>query len=512
LALINVENLGELGIVKDIPSYQLPQNAWSDGNNVRTLDNAIKKVDGYQEIISSCPVTAYFVAPLESGSNYFWIAAGLTKVYAHDGSSWSNITRQTAGSDVDYSATAAKSWTACVVGGVLILDNGVDDPQEWPLTSGAASASTRLQDLSNWPASTECEVMRSFKTFLIALDVTKSSVNYSRLVKWSHEAATQATPTSWDESDGTKSTGEYELASSPGRVIDGIPVGDNFLILKDDSCYLMSYVGTPFIFSFDIISSTIGCLAKNCAAEYEAGAFFMGNSDLYSTDGRTITPLLPNRLRRYLTDNLSGTNYNRCVVVPDYTRKEMLACFPTTSATYCDKAIIWNWDTNTFTLRDLPAISHATYGVKAIASDYDSNLLNVVFVDPGNAKIFRDNYGNTKDGTNMTSFVSREGWSMNGEGINDTHAVKQLRAIYPKMTVSGSDTVNFYVAAVMDVDDTISWGSAITFEPNSQGKVPCRATGRYIGVKIESTTDVDWKLHGLQLDVINKGIRGGQSY
>ena len=228
MPLINIENLGELGIVKDIPSYQLPQNAWSDGNNVRTLDNAIKKVDGYEEIISSCPIVPYFVFPLESGANYFWIAAGLTKVYVHNGSSWTDITR-TSG---DYSATAVKNWTACVVGGVLILDNGVDDPQEWPLTSGAASASTKLQDLSNWPASTECEVMRTFKTFLIALDLTKSSVNYSRLVKWSHEAATQDVPTSWNEADGTKSSGEYELAQTPGRVIDGIPVGDNFFILN----------------------------------------------------------------------------------------------------------------------------------------------------------------------------------------------------------------------------------------------------------------------------------------
>ena len=151
MALVNIENLGELGIVKDIPSYQLPQNAWSDGNNVRTLDHAIKKVDGYQEIISSCPIVPYFVFPLESGANYFWIAAGLASVYVHDGSSWTDITRTSGG----YSATAAKNWTACVVGGVLILDNGVDDPQEWPLTSGAASASTKLQDLSNWPASTE---------------------------------------------------------------------------------------------------------------------------------------------------------------------------------------------------------------------------------------------------------------------------------------------------------------------------------------------------------------------
>ena len=506
MALINIDNLGELGIVKDIPSYQLPQNAWSDGNNVRTLDNAIKKVDGYQEIISSCPIVPYFVFPLESGANYFWIAAGLASVYVHDGSSWTDITRTSGG----YSATAVKNWTACVVGGVLILDNGVDDPQEWPLTSGAASASTKLQDLSNWPASTECEVMRTFKTFLIALDLTKSSVNYSRLVKWSHEAATQATPSSWDEADGTKSSGEYELSQTPGRIIDGIAVGDNFFILKDDSCYLMSYVGTPFIFAFDIISPTIGGLSKNCAAEYEGGVFFMGNSDLYTTDGRTVKPLLSNRLRRYLTDNLSGTNFNRSVVVPDYTRKEMMACFPTTSSTYCDKAIIWNWSTNTFTLRDLPDISHAAYGVKAIASDYDSNLLNVVFVDPGNQKIYRDNRGNTKDGTNMTSFISREGYTMNAEGVNDSHAIKQLRAIYPKLSCTGS--VNFYVGSTMDADDTISWGSAVTFNPDSQSKVSCRTTGRYIGIKVESDGDVDWKLHGLQLDIINKGNRGTQSY
>jgi hypothetical protein len=506
MALINIDNVGELGIIKDIPSYQLPQNAWSDGNNVRTQNFAIKKIGGYDEIIASCPITPYFVYGLESGANYFWIAAGLTSVYVHNGSSWTDITR-TSGA---YSATAAKNWTACVVGGVLILDNGVDDPQEWPLTSGAASASTKLQDLSNWPASTECEVMRTFKTFLIALDVTKSSVNYSRLVKWSHESAIQTVPTSWNEADGTKSAGEYELAQSPGRVLDGLAVGDNFFILKDDSCYLMSYVGTPFIFAFDIVSSTIGGLSKNCAAEYEGGVFFMGNSDLYTTDGNSLKPLLPNRLRRYLTDNLSGTNFARSVVVPDYTRKEMLACFPTTSSTYCDKAIIWNWETNTFSLRDLPNISHAAYGVKAIASDYDSNLLNVVFVDPTAGKIYRDNYGNTKDGTNMTSFISREGWMMNSQGAPDTHAIKQLRAIYPKLTCTGS--VNFYVSATMDADDAISWGSAIPFNPDTQSKISCRATGRYLGVKIESTGDVDWKLDGLQLDIINKGSRGGQSY
>ena len=233
MAIVPIENLGELGVIKDVPPYQLPPNAWSDGNNVRVLDNAIKKCKGYQEILATCPISPIFLAPLASGTEYFWVACGTAKVYVHDGSSWSNITRQSGGSDVDYSATAAENWSATVIGGVLILNNGIDDPQEWPTTAGIASASTRLQDLTNWPASTTCKVVRAFRTFLVALNVKESGTNYPRLVKWSHEAATHTVPSSWDESTASLDAGEYELAQgSAGEIVDGMTLGDQFIIFK----------------------------------------------------------------------------------------------------------------------------------------------------------------------------------------------------------------------------------------------------------------------------------------
>ena len=46
-----------------------------------------------------------------------------------------------------------------------------------------------------------CRSMRAFRTFLVALYVQKAGVNYPRLVKWSTEASTQTTPTSWNETD-----------------------------------------------------------------------------------------------------------------------------------------------------------------------------------------------------------------------------------------------------------------------------------------------------------------------
>ena len=530
MAIVPIENLGEIGIIKDIPPYQLPPNAWSDGNNVRVLDNAIKKCTGYQEILATCPISPLYVTALASGSEYFWVACGTAKVYVHDGSSWTNITRQTASTDVDYSATAAENWSATVIGGVLVLNNAIDDPQEWPTTAGVAATATKLQDLSNWPASTTCKVTRAFKTFLVALNVSESGTDYPRLVKWSHEAATHSVPSSWDETSASLDAGEYELAQgSAGEIVDGMTLGDAFIIFKEDSIVQMSYVGSPFIFSFRILSPTIGAIAKNCAAEFDKGIFFFGNSDLYLMDGQNIHPLLPNKLRRWLFDSIDGDAFSKCFVAADYARKEMLACFPTIGSTYPDKAIIWNWHNNAFSIRDLPNVSHIAYGIAEITGgrtwatitdtwdtasstwgtrSYDAVLKNLVLVDPGNTKLYRDDYGNTEDGTNMTAYVERTGLSIGAQGAPDQSSIKHVKAVYPKMEVSGSNTVNVYVGSQMSNEEGVTWEGPYTFNPDTQSKVPCRVTGRYFGVKFESTTNSDWKLHGLEFDVKEYGRRG----
>ena len=125
MALIPIDNVGQMGIVKDINSWQLSPNAWTDGNNIRAEHGAIQKTPGYKEVMASCPVAPYHIINLEVGSSNYWIIGGLAKIYVHNGSSWTDITR-TSG---DYSATAKEGWTSTVLGGVLIMANGYDDPQ-----------------------------------------------------------------------------------------------------------------------------------------------------------------------------------------------------------------------------------------------------------------------------------------------------------------------------------------------------------------------------------------------
>ena len=138
MAILPVENVGVVAIVKDINPWQLPPNVWSDGNNVRAEHGAIVKSPGYTDVMATCPVAPYHIVQLKAGASAYWIIAGLAKIHVHDGSSWTDIPR-TSG---DYNATADEGWTSTVLGGILIMANGYDDPQFWALTNGVPSTST----------------------------------------------------------------------------------------------------------------------------------------------------------------------------------------------------------------------------------------------------------------------------------------------------------------------------------------------------------------------------------
>ena len=610
MPLVPIENLGQIGIIKDTPPYNLPPNAWSDGNNVRLLDNGVKKVAGYQEVMATCPFAPYYLHPyLTVSGTYYWIAYGATDIAVWNGSIWTDVTRQTtlqlngatlAGAssitvdtgaaltaldtsgtldigednsttnsyetlsysardtgtgvitlsgtatnahtddavvtpaggtdtaDSDYGAnTTDRRWTVTNLNGLIVATNGFDTPQMWPLSGGIPSIGTPFMELRNWTVSTKCKVIRSFRTFLVGLNWTRTNEE-PRLVKWSTEASYGSPPVTWNENDATLDAGEYELSDTPGDIIDGLPLGDSFIIYKDDSIYIMNYVGTPYIFSFKLMSPTIGLLSKEAVAEFEGGHFFMGNSDFYVCNGQTITPMLSNKLRRTVFDELNGDNYQKCFVAADYVRNEMMACYPSGSSTVVDKALIWNWKDNTFSFRDLPDTSHINSGIVEItagatwdaatltwnadsdpwgATNYDNVIKNIVFADVTNTKIFRDNKGNKKDTATMDAYIERSGYD-----LGDPQSVKFVSAVYPQIEVSGNNTVNVYIGRQMSTEDGITWEGPVAFNPNTQSKVSCRISGKYFGIKVMSDTDIDWKLHGLSFEVQQRGTRGIRSY
>ena len=103
MALIPIDNVGQVGIVKETSPWQLPPNVWSDGNNVKTDEGSIRKLPGYAEVMETCPVAPYLLTQLTLGIPEFWIVGGLTKIYVYDNTNKSTLLN---GAITDASSTA----------------------------------------------------------------------------------------------------------------------------------------------------------------------------------------------------------------------------------------------------------------------------------------------------------------------------------------------------------------------------------------------------------------------
>jgi hypothetical protein len=332
----------------------------------------------------------------------------------------------------------------------------------------------------------------------------------------------------------TNDAGEYPLQDGGEIIRDGLQLGDTFQIYTSGAVHQMSYVGTPFIFSFRKVAP-VGIMAKNCVAEFPGGHFILGIDDLYVNDGQRVVPILPTEIRDWMFNVIDGEEASKSFVVADHGRNEILACFVSADSTntQIDKAVVFNYTTKTFTIRDLPQLSHISPGVVddptsfttwtaatdtwttadgrwAMSFDKFEDVL--VFASPTTTKLYRDGSGNQEDASDMTAFIERTGLAMTAEGAPDQTSVKRVKAIWPKMEVLNEDTVDIYVGTQMSTEEGVSWKGPFTFNPNTMSKVSCRATGKLYGVKIESTADTHWKLSGLAFEVEDAGRRGSRGY
>ena len=519
-----ISDLGKVGVIKDVLPHRLPPNAFSDGRNVRFFENSVEKFLGHSNAFSgemeSPIVQPYWLTSIRQDTDMYVVYAGENKVYATDGATHFDMTRTTG----DYSMNTSKGWTGGVMGGIVFLNNGVDSPQSWV---GPASLTTKLTDLPNWPSGALCQSMRSFKQFMIAMDYTNGSgTSYPRLVKWSTGASFNAVPTSWDETDATLDAGEYELADTSGRVIDGAELRDTFVIYKEDSIWGMQFVGPPFVFRFYKISETTGALSRRCMVEINNGHFVFGVNDCYINDGQNLTSVLNQRMRREVFNNLNTTNFERCFVVPYFQKSEVWACYPDITSDFANKALVWNWTDNSIGIRDLPDIAFAHAGaVPTIMGGgdssswvgggtwddqigawdstltYDITETKLMMASPGSTggsgQIYLADSSNKEDTENMTSNVIRESLF-----FDSVDTVKFCRGV--RLNMDGGP-VNVYVGRQMSPNESTTWEGPFSFDPSTDYKINCRVTGRLLGIKVESTADVAWRLNSYDMDVVPAG-------
>ncbi len=525
MPLVPISLLGQIGVVKDVLPSELPINAWTDARNVSFRNGLVEKCVGQSEYLASPTAVPYALFATPSGTTNLWLYLGKAKAYAFSAAE-TDVTRVSS----DYTGGETDLWNGGMFNGLGVFNNGVDNPQLWsPVAVG-----TKLVDLTNWPASTKAKVVRGFKNYLVALDVTKSSTRYPRMVKWSHVAAPGAVPSSWDETDATKDAGEVVLSEGEDELIDCAQLGDYNVLYTKGQTWMQALSGTASIFNFIKRLDASGILTQECAKPLPRRQHFVvTQDDIVVHDLSSVESVVDARLRNWIFNNLTSSAYKISRVVPFYRHSEMWFCFPYGGGGLLNMAAIWNWKYNTWTVRELPdiraiasSLSNPTDVIDmwdySGASDWttsevwdksgqDSPSQELVMLSPRDTSgILKLETVYTFDGANYRSYVERTGLALigqdrDGKHISDPNRLKMLTAVWPDIEAAAGSQISVYAGSHDKPNGTPTWQDPVTFTVGTDVKADIYASGRYLALRYEATAGFLWKLKSHALDIVPLG-------
>ena len=342
----------------DLSPYDLANDIWSAGRNVNFNSFRTNKGLGFEKVMPDLNIQPIFNISWTDFSLPYWFYANETSIYITEGATQLDVSRVSGGA---YSATLANGWTGTNFNGALIMNNTVDAPQFYNVSTN------KMEDLTGWPANYKCAVVRSFKNYAVALDITKDTgERFQNMVKWSDSVDAGGVPQSWDETDPTTQAGENVIPDSEGKIVDALALRDTLFIYKNDSVWGMQFVGGQFIFSFrKIFGQGTGCIARDAVTEFDNKHFVVGIDDVYIHDGNTNRSVITSRFKKLLFGQVNPAYIDKIKVVSDRLNKENIIYFPSIESTtgLADRAISYNWETDTWVEREISEISHIASGV-----------------------------------------------------------------------------------------------------------------------------------------------------
>jgi len=508
---LEVNDLDKVGLIEDTRPHIIPPNGWSELSNVRCKDGSITPFGGSAEITTPS-VSVECITEVTTADSDYLVYAGGQKIYSYSSTSETDISHRT---------FIGSGWDCCVLGGVAIFNNGTDCPVYWGGSGQTVNLPYNSNDGCDWcVAGIRAKTIRSFKNYLIALNVDDGNGFNPQRIVWSDAADPGSVPSTWDISDSTADAGDVQLSDTPGEIIDGLTLRDTFVIYKDDSIYGLTYRGDSLVFNLRLIHADKGLYAKKAVADVGGRHVFVStNKDIYLFDGVNAQSIADQRIKDAFFSAVNPDEKEKVFCVFDEKYQECWICYPSTTSTNCDAAYVYSVTKNAWSKRDLPGANCATFGIADLApentwNDYSGTTWadnagatwRSLATDPqvnalimGGDKLYEMNTGNQDLGSNITCTAQRTHLDVGRP--SDWHTI--LR-IYPKAS-GGAFTVK--VGTHEEISDTISWSAGQTFTPGTDYKLDFRATGRLHGIEFSSAADVNWEISGYEFQFAPSGRR-----
>ncbi len=496
------------GFISDVPAHEVGPDFFTLMTNVIVRGGFTQRVPGSRSVYGTAlgvaaPGQLMHAINAESGGTNYWL------IFEEDGTAWyiegGNATQMdnsllaSVGDPVDFSSS--------LLNGVPVISNGADEPVFW---AGPGNLAT----LTDWTATESCGFITAFQYHLFALDLSGPGGTFRSKLKWSDAAEPGTIPDSWTPGAGNES-GDVELSDGPGELLCAYPMRDSLLIYKRNTTYQAKYVGGNNIFNFRKVMSTSGALTRRSVCDVNGQHLVVADGDIVLSDGNQRRSIGEARVKDWFFNQLDQTNYPNTFCAYNRAQHEVIIGFPTAGAEFCNSALVYNVELDSFGVRDLDDIVHAPVGF--INDTVESNNWadrTEVWADAVGAwggstvssardsmVLIHTDEMHQQDMTDAETVNATLGkYSMD---FGDSARVKFLKRIHVQ-TKPGYGTLYVRAGGQMEPNDTITWSSEVTITDPEQ-IVNVFAQGRYISVEVRSAGSDVWKVTSLDLEAEQRG-------
>jgi len=486
-----INNLGSGGLNFDTPNMLLPPNTFSEGINIRFRNNAVETITG-EVFGATLPIAANFGIHWrrpDQGYNVFARDGYFVRVDAAGNTGSMLSSTDTKYSNSDWQATPFNGGYA------IVFNNGKSTPLY--CLYGDNVAQNTLQPLPNWNYTAGmtiyAKVVRSLNYALVAanLTITQNSIvtNAPATIRVSTQAPTGGIPQTWQPGLTADTADEFEL-SSTSPILDMAELRGSMFIYCQDSISMLTIGQQTVVKPY---SKTYGILNTDCVTEFDGNHFVVDNNDIYIHNGSgKIESIAEGKVKNYFFDNLNKSNLNIVHVVHDKYYKEIWINYPKGVSTYCNEALIYNYSTNTWTVRQLTNITYSFAGpnTNGVAYQYAKSIINLTTNTFYTLKT--DDVYTMYNGTNLVDI----NWNVGKKRLNigDTKGSLLISSLYPIFdNVPNDSNINIYIKGQNNYTDIVTYtdDDKFVFEPDNQKaqgyKVDPRVNGRVMNFNITSS-------------------------
>ena len=527
MPILNIRDMGAVGVNTDIAPWELPPAALSYGFNFRMSSGKIQSAGGVVPVGPDLGDEVGHIAPSRDyNQNATWVALGSNDIQVLVNDAWVSILGSLSFNNLDPTL-----WSSCSIGNVFFASHPDFYPVFWRNEGGDGKVGEC--EVLPWHVGAEswqdkdysCRAICSHKNFLFALGMKEADEEYRDKVWWSHPSEPNGIPFSWrPTSEQADSIAGYVTMGRGGAIVGGESMRDSMVIFSESAVNVMDFTGDALGWRRRTVSASADLIGKEAVVEVKGQMFIISRSDIMVFDGNTMQSIIHNRLRKQMASNVNMNTIHRAWAAHNQAYNEIWFALPSAEAEYPDYAFVFNYRDNTFAARWLETeIAHGAFGDQPFDDDrtwdtmlgeYDQDrgswgmggerpfrgiMVGVsgsqaYDIDPG----FKDA---DLSGTAKETILSRTDMPIGGHEVNTT-----ITRIYP--LVEGSSPLQIRIGSAQRAGGPIRWaGDFMTFTPGVDRKIDVRTTGEVHAYEIKSDGMRFFDLTGMDIEYSLAGGR-----